>query len=166
VPRVHHVKKARKDNPVAKVGESYYWWKNFRSPKKFSKTFPKRSQLTGSDKLSRLYGAAEDVSEIDSWETQAAIDTIKSAAEEVRQVGEEYQESADNIRDTFSESETADECEEKAYDCESVADSMEKAAISIEDFRYNYKGWPSEAAEKMSDFIIETIQNIDFGLAE
>jgi hypothetical protein len=79
MPRVHHVKKARKDNPVAKVGESYYWWKNFRSPKRFSKTFPKRSQLTGSDKLSRLYGAAEDVSEIDSWETQAAIDTIKSA---------------------------------------------------------------------------------------
>jgi len=27
MPRVHFVKKARKDNSAAKAGESYYWWK-------------------------------------------------------------------------------------------------------------------------------------------
>ena len=38
MPRVHHVKSARKDNPVAKKGESYYWWKFRYGGKRYSKT--------------------------------------------------------------------------------------------------------------------------------
>ena len=46
-PRVHYVKSARKDNPVAKKGEPYYWWQSYCSPKQFSKTPPRPWSLVG-----------------------------------------------------------------------------------------------------------------------
>jgi hypothetical protein len=54
MPKVNHVKCARKDNPEhdIKAGESYYWWsmmQGSRGVKHYSKTYPKRSQLTNSD---------------------------------------------------------------------------------------------------------------------
>ncbi len=48
MPRVTHVKKARKDNPVCKAGESYYWWKFRYGGKRYSLTRPRPSQLTQS----------------------------------------------------------------------------------------------------------------------
>ena len=42
----HHVKRARKTNPVAAKGEPYWWWKQRLGAKQYSKTEPYRSQLT------------------------------------------------------------------------------------------------------------------------
>ena len=134
MPKVHYVKKARKDNSAVQKGQPYYWWKFAYSPKQRSKTHPRASQLTQSDKLSRYYGAQETIEDLNA---QAHIYDITIAlqevADEVREIGEEYQESADNIREYFEESETADECEEKSYVCDSTADSIEEAISSIED---------------------------------
>ena len=66
MPKVHHVKKARKDNRAVKKGESYYWWKFAYSSKRYSKTYPKASQLTQSDKLSRYYEAQETVDDLNA----------------------------------------------------------------------------------------------------
>lgn len=58
--RVHFVKSARKAQPKNGIekGDSYYWWQFYKSPKQFSKTRPKPSQLIASDKLSRLINTA------------------------------------------------------------------------------------------------------------
>jgi hypothetical protein len=129
MPRVTYVKKARKDHPAGgiKKGDSYYWWKFRYGGKRFSRTPPRQSQLTNSDKLSRVYAAQESVEDAmgesalpDDWRG-----AVEDAANEVREVGEEYQESCDNIRDQFTDSPTADECEEKAEACESVASEMD-----------------------------------------
>jgi len=48
MPRLNHVKSARKDNPVVKKGESYYWWKFRFGGKHYSKERPARSRLTQS----------------------------------------------------------------------------------------------------------------------
>lgn len=139
MPKVNFVKSARKENPVAQVGESYYWWKNRHGPKKFSKTYPRASQLTGSDKLARAYGAQESVEDAfqrfnNDHDQEALVEAINDAAEQVREVAEEYQESCDNIREAFSESSTADECEEKAEALNSYADELEQMASDVENF--------------------------------
>lgn len=57
--RAHFVQKARKDNPAAKKGESYWWWKFRYGGKRYSKTRPKPSQLTQSGFLSEMYSITE-----------------------------------------------------------------------------------------------------------
>ena len=145
MPKVHHVKKARKDNRVAKKGESYYGWKFAYSGKRYSLTYPKASQLTQSDKLSRLSAAQETVEEthggIDdySWDhayVDNLLDVLREAASEVREVGDEYMESGEAIREHFAESPTADECDEKAYRCEDMAGAIEDAIDEIEELEH------------------------------
>lgn len=66
MPRVHFVKKARKDvsNSDIKKGESYYWWKFRFGGKCVSRTPPKQSQLTQSDFLSQIYKIQDRISEM------------------------------------------------------------------------------------------------------
>lgn len=144
MPRVHHVKKARKGNPAVKKGESYYHWQCYRGPKQYSKTYPKRSQLTSSGHLAAIYDAEDAVGEtgIDSSEFNsltATIDqthgTIESAGESFREVGEEYNESAENLEEYFSGSQQIDDIREKADACEEAADNCETIASDLEDLK-------------------------------
>ena len=133
MPRVHHVKKARKDNPAVKKGEPYYWWKFAFSPKRFSKTRPRASQLTQSDKLSRYYEAQETIEDLDAQgDIQSIIEVLQEVAENIQEIADEYQEGADNILSHFEVSSTAEECEEKSYACESTAISIEEAISELE----------------------------------
>lgn len=171
MPRVHHVKKARKDNPVAKKGESYYWWKNRYGPKRYSKTYPRQSQLTSSDKLARIYEAVEDIQDVldgvgnfafDKSYVDSMIDALREAADSVTEVGEEYQESADAIRDYFVESETADEIEEKVSSCEYFVAALEEAINDIEsiDFPEEYEEDGEETFEydeRVRDIVEEAL---------
>ena len=59
--QAHFVKKARKDNPAVKAGESYWWWQFAYGKKVYSKTKPTRSQLTGSFFLSELYAIQDEI---------------------------------------------------------------------------------------------------------
>ena len=98
MPRVYHVKKARKADPNAgiEVGDEYYWWKFRFGPKRKSKTYPRRSQLTQSGFLSQLYdiedGMAERFSDVDTLE-----DERDGLADELDQLRDECQESLDNM---------------------------------------------------------------------
>lgn len=123
MPKVHFVKAARKDNSVVKAGESYYWWQFRHGGKRYSKTAPRRSQLTQSEKLGKAYelserleGIVRDGERSKEWLQEAvenATDEFQQISEEVRELANEYRESAESIRASFSESPTADECEEK-----------------------------------------------------
>jgi hypothetical protein len=133
---VNTVKKARKDYPGTGIekGDTYYWWKFRYGGKVRSKKFPRASQLTQSDKLSRLYGAQEEVEDaLGSGDLETIKCACEYAASEIRHVAEEYQESADNIRDSFTDSPTADECEEKSEAAGSVADELESLDFEIGD---------------------------------
>lgn len=158
MPRVHRVKKARKDNPVAKKGEPYYWWKFAYSPKRFSLTYPKASQLTNSNKLSRYYEAQENVAALDaSASIDGLVEELETIAESVREIGEEYQESADNITTYFEGgSPVAEECEEKAYACEATAESIDDVITSLQNVDPN--------ADDREDVVADIVGNIDWEL--
>lgn len=144
MPRVHHVKKARKDNPAVKKGEPYYHWQRYKSRKQYSATYPKRSQLTSSGKLAQIYDAEDavtevglDISSVDSLTAtvEDCISVIESAGESFREVGEEYNESADNLEEYFSGSGQIDDIREKAQACEEAADNCETVVDGLNDVK-------------------------------
>jgi len=148
MPRVTHVKSARKDNPACKKGESYYWWKFRYGSKHYSLTYPKASQLTQSEKLSAIYSAGESIEASPSgWgepstpeeleqiigEINQTAEIIKDAAEQIREAGEGYRESAQNIEDGFGHrTEKCDELDERADQCDNTADELESFGDEVE----------------------------------
>jgi hypothetical protein len=145
MPRVHFVQKAAKDNSVVKKGESYYWWKFRFGGKRFSKTRPRPSQLTPSDKLSRIYAAQEAIEDTeipqasDSDSPKDLADAVRDVAqawrdqaEELRSVAEEYEESASNMEEYFQGSSQVDEIREKGEQVGSDADEADSQADAID----------------------------------
>lgn len=110
MPRVTFVKSARKDNPVAKKGESYYWWKFMQGgrggPKRYSKERPKQSQLTQSEFWGAIYGLRE------SHEDTPAYDDLESSAEEIKgeleSIRDETQGKYDNLPDGLQQGQSGE----------------------------------------------------------
>jgi len=179
MPRVYFVKKARtskksrrcKCGTEIQAGDSYYWW-SFRYGGTYISCIscgrPRQSQLTQSDKFSRLYGAQESV--LDAVETARAAfdrgsieeirahleelgDTVEQSAEEVDDVAREYEEAADSIEETFSYSPTADDCREYASQAEEFARELQDAAQSIGDAISGLEGesFRSDTAEEAAE---------------
>jgi hypothetical protein len=104
MPRVHHVKSARKDNPIAKKGQSYYWWKFRFGGKRYSLTPPRRSQLTQSPWLGQLYDVQDiaasppDFDSLDEWRGNLVdqLEELASMAEESRENMPEQLQDSEN----------------------------------------------------------------------
>ena len=123
MPRVTHVKKARKDIPHAgiKAGEPYYWWKFKNCGKSVSKNYPKRSQLTRSEYYKFVYDLQDDNGTTPDFDDlQGKIEDIVSSLEDNKSEqedklnnmpeslryapsGETIQERIDNLDDAISE---------------------------------------------------------------
>jgi len=113
MPRVTFVKKARKDNPVCKKGQSYYWWKFRYGGKRYSLTPPKQSQLTQSAYFGTLYSIQEEVEgytleEHSDWE--GMLDDIKGQLEELQS---ETQDSLDNMPEQLQYAPTGELLQER-----------------------------------------------------
>lgn len=93
--QAHYVKRALKDNPVAKKGESYYWWKHMIGGRggalHYSKTPPKPSQLTTSEFLQTWYQVQEALDD---------ADPTMLAADGVREIRDEQMGYLDELADT------------------------------------------------------------------
>lgn len=145
--RVNFVKKARKDNPVVKKGESYYWWKFPFGGKHYSATHPKRSQLTQSDFLAQVYDIEDEMNGnsnieqfmIDEWiseleslrdECQDKLDNMPEQLQEGSSSGQLLQERIDALDDWISSLENID-CE--IDDDENEEDRMEEIKGEVSD---------------------------------
>ena len=188
MPRVHHVKSARKDNPVAKRGESYYWWKFAFGPKRFSKTPPRRSQLTQSEYYSTMY-AIEDNFDCPNSSFDEATGYLEGIQSEVEGVKDEIEEKIQNMEEHagLAESPVHEQLEERrdaldrlGEDINEVIDTLnshdpelewedEKGDL-LEDIRAEYEDEENseEVLEKILEFrkdgwvndhITETIDN-------
>ena len=122
MPRVYFVKKARKDNPVVKKGESYYWWKHAFGPKKFSKERPKASQLTQSSYLSQLYALQEGLSDRFT-DFDSLQDELQSLIDDLNQLGDECQDSLDSMPEHLQDSSSSGEMLQERIDAIEMATS-------------------------------------------
>jgi hypothetical protein len=137
MPRVRHVKKARKSHgkcgscgtPI-NVGDPYKWAKPRYGSKKVRcvNCKFKRGDLSSS-KMVTIYDAQDTAYEgIKGWGGEE-IDELKSVLEDfsevVREVASEYEESAENIRQYFPESWKADELDEAYSELEGWAEEID-----------------------------------------
>ncbi len=171
--RANFVKKARKDNPAVKKGESYYWWKFRFGSKHYSKTRPKQSQLTQSDFLSQVYEideriegmTIEDDFESEIEEIKSELENLQSECEEKRDnmpeqlqdapTGELLQGRYDSIDEMISELDGIDtECDEEAIkgDLEQEDDETEEA----------FDEKVQEAIEERKEEILSEIQGVSY----
>lgn len=127
MPRVTHVKKARKDNPVCKKGESYYWWQHAFSSKQYSIIRPRGSQLTKSAFYSQWRQVEESLEDICNLTEKSQLEEpLQEAAETIRALGEECQESLDNMPESLQCSPTAELLQERIDACEEYATVLDE----------------------------------------
>jgi hypothetical protein len=164
--RVHFVKKARKDNAVCKKGESYYYWttrvtvgKSYHGQKHFSKTSPKRSQLTNSDFLAQIYDIEDDqIGVLDAKDFKEADEIASEAsniADCIRQLGDEQSEKLSNMPEGLQQGSTGEMIQERMDECENMASQ-------IEGIDFNFDGDPDDFDAWVKDKIGK-IQEVSYG---
>jgi hypothetical protein len=131
--RATFVKKARKDIPEAgiKAGESYYWWKFRYGGKRYSKTPPRRSQLTQSAFYSTLYDIEDRLGELradDGLETDVA-----DIAQELRELAEECESSLENMPDQLRDGDAGQMLQERVEACNNAADELDALTFDVSD---------------------------------
>jgi hypothetical protein len=144
MPRVTHVKKARKNVPGTdiKKGESYYWWKFRYGGKHAQRTPPKQSQLTQSSFLSTLYSIQERIEELsDNDSLEGEVEEIKGELESLK---DECESSLENMPEQLQESPTGEMLQSRI-------DAMEDAISEFEDFDLSYE-------EPTDESIIEDLE--------
>jgi hypothetical protein len=129
MPRVHHVKKARKDNPVCKAGESYYWWKFRYGGKRYSLTRPRPSQLTNSPYFGSIRSLVEKIEDTTVTDADQLNELKEEVRDELESIQSECQDSLDNMPDSLQYSPTGELLQERIDACDSAISDFD----SIED---------------------------------
>ncbi len=121
------------DEILIAKGEPYYWWQFKNSPKQFSKTAPKNSQLTQSNFLSQLYAMEEEIEEF-TCETREEFeefrDDIKNRIEELR---DECQNSLDNMPEGLQQGDTGQLLQERIDAMDSWASDIEGVECDVDE---------------------------------
>src|SRR5690349_14609335 len=124
MPKVHHVKSARKAIPSigVNVGDSYYWWGMMmggRGVKRMSKTPPRRSQLTNSTFLATVYDIEDAQAALTAGDNLGA--DRDDLAQQLRDLADETQSSLDNMPEGLQQGPTGQLLEERIEACNSAA---------------------------------------------
>ena len=129
--RAHFVQSARKDNPVAKRGESYYWWKFRYGGKRYSKTKPKQSQLTQSEFWSAVYSLQESLIEPDDMDAcEASIEEAKGELENLR---DETQSKLENMPQGLQDGDTGQLLQERIDALEEAINTLESVDTGFDE---------------------------------
>ena len=128
---------AAKDYPDQgiKKGDTYYsWTPGFRGRLQRSLTPPRQSQLTGNDKLSRVYSISEDIGDqaakCDNLADLASL--LETAASDLGDIIDEYRESFDNMPEGLQQGDVGQQLESNADELDGWKDELEEAAGEIE----------------------------------
>ena len=165
--RAHYVKKARKDNPAVKAGESYWWWQFRFGGKRYSATQPRSSQLTQSAYYSTIRSICEG---IDDWKGGAGdLESLRDElVQQLQAAGEECQESLDNIPEALQEAPTGELLQERIDTCEGGVSELESYDIETgvqeiaddedmddEEKETALQEWVDETTSEFSSFVSE-----------
>lgn len=140
------VKKARKDVPGTniKAGDSYYWWKFRRGGKHYSKTPPRRSQLTQSSFYAALWDIEDEIAALPADPVlQDSVEDIIGSLEELR---DECQSSLDNMPEGLQQGPTGDLLQERIDAVESAISDLEQI-----DFEFTAEEFDESDHEREDD---------------
>ena len=155
------VKAAAKDYPEhgIKKGESYYWWKFRFGGKHYSKTPPKRSQLTQSDFLSQIYEIEDDIAIFECNNPEDLRSALDDFASRISGLGEECSDRLSNMPESLQQGSTGELLQNRADECELWASEVE--AIDVPDFENTESPTDDEKAELES--ALEQLKSTSYG---
>ena len=147
--RVHHVKKAQKDNPAVKKGEEYWWVQLKTGPttsvKRYFSRPPKPSQTTTSEYYSQCYEIQEEAEAIcitDESDAEDAVSTMNELSERLQEILSELEEKIGSMEDAFPGGcPTLELLQERQSAVESLIDEVDTAASDLESMDW---GGPEE----------------------
>ena len=113
MPKLNYVQKARKDNPVCKKGESYYWWKFAFGSKQFSATRPPRYRLTQSEFYSTVWSLEDGFTAANTL--QGLTEQFESFKDDLGELRDEQESKRENMPESLQES-TSGELLQERYD--------------------------------------------------
>lgn len=177
MPRVHHVKKARKTQGSCscgteiKPGDPYKWISFMRGPRrvKCANCSFRASELT-QGKIGELYGYQEDAYDhLQVWkpektEAETALDDAKLVIEtlhdNVEQFRDECEESLSNMPEGLQEGDTGQLLQERIDECENWLSEMDNFDPStFEDWKEDnhpdspFSDWTSEVEDAVTEVI-------------
>jgi hypothetical protein len=152
MPRVTHVKKARKDNSAVKAGEPYFWWKFAYSPKRYSATRPRASQLTQSAYFGALHGMQENIEDTELNNDDDAESLAEEINSQIEELTSETQESLDNMPESLQYSPTGELLQERIDALGSVESEMVVSG-GYDPECDDLEEWASDVKQTMSDAI-------------
>lgn len=180
MPKVN-TQRAGKDYPAEgiKKGDTYYSWAFFRGPTLRSKTYPKPSQLCGSEKKAAALRAYEDLQDAIAAATtpedvKSALETASSDAQDAI---DQYDEAISNLEDAFpggcpgldEANEQRDALESFQSDCDSAADDIENLDVNDYEVKPEAKSpedggrsWDDLTEEGQSE-MLEAAREIAYG---
>ena len=130
--RVKYVLKARKDNPVCKAGEPYYWWAFRFGGKRYSLTPPRPSQLTQSAFKSGAAAMSETVEDF-SGNVDDLADFRDDLVNQARELSEMAGESFENMPEGLQQGDTGLMLEERRDGMEEIADTLEGIDLEFDE---------------------------------
>lgn len=172
MPKVHHVKKARKAIPLigVKPGDDYYWWairlKGQRSGRKYvSKTQPKPSQLTSSDYMRSILELQEEHYIGRDWDDmECRRDDVRDRIQEIL---DEQQGRLDNMPEGLQQGDTGQLIQERIDCCENAVSELDSLDIPEKE---NFDGeegdeealqaWMDEQADELYEAVDNIIQEL------
>lgn len=123
----------KKDKVFIAKGESYYWWAFQYRPKQYSKTAPRRSQLTQSDFLSQLYDL-EDRLESCSVANKDDFDSFKEELmSEIETLKDECQEKLDNMPEQLQSAPSGEILQERIDALENWHSEIESIECDVDE---------------------------------
>lgn len=171
MPKVNHVKKARKAQGQCgkcgkdlNPGDAYRWWK-FRYGGRRVRCMdegcaPRPSDLTQSPFLAALYDAQDTLEECaNAGGPEATGAALHEAADQLREVAEIRTEAADNMEDGFGhETEQSTQLREEGESVEYWADEVEDLASELD-------AWEDEDIEEedLDDWVQEKVEQATGG---
>ena len=135
MPRVTFVKSARKANPVAEVGQSYYWWKFRFGGKRYSRVPPKPSQLTQSEYLSSIRGLIERCEHAQGRTVMVSDfeDMRDEIVSDVTELRDTCQDSLDNMPEGLQQAPTGELLQERIDALDSAESELENLEVEEPD---------------------------------
>lgn len=165
--------KDENDEIIINVGESYYTWCFYGGQPKYSKTAPKRSELTQNWFKIELYKIQEEIEEHENQDPEDVATLVESVMERIESLRDECQEHLDNIPEQLQESDAGQtlqsriealddalsEFENINTEFESEIDESERDTMSDEEWEEQLEeerlAWMDERMSEISDICLD-----------
>jgi hypothetical protein len=131
---VHHVKKARVDRPEHGIhrGDEYWWWDFPREGRHYSRTYPRRSQLTQSKFNAQIWDIEDEIADLKTRDVAELYEKQSEWAAALRKLGDSLTVKAQHEPVNLQDSPTAVLLRERAEACENMATDIEDVYIPID----------------------------------